>query len=170
MVPEYRAARFTALLAARLESLPLAGPVQRMELTAGRLRRFLATSGGLWAPGEQGGHEGIVGEQGTPVGVDDGDPGGLDPEIPRRVGGEEAGLLGAKAFFARDAAARRLGLVINLEARGGAGRTMMFETSAGNGALVAAGGRTESRSNCKTPMGTSFGHLVVEQRVSTTDA
>jgi protein ImuB len=55
VVPEYRAARFTALLAARLESLPLAGPVQRMELTAGRLRQFTAHSGGLWAPGEQGG-------------------------------------------------------------------------------------------------------------------
>jgi len=55
VVPEYRAARFTALLAARLESLPLAGPVQRMQLTAGRPRRFAATSSGLWAPGEQGG-------------------------------------------------------------------------------------------------------------------
>ena len=55
VVPEYRAARFAALLAARLESLPLAGPVQYMELTAGRPRRFLASSGGLWAPGEQGG-------------------------------------------------------------------------------------------------------------------
>jgi protein ImuB len=55
VVPEYRAARFTALLAARLEALVLAGPVRRMELTAGRLRRFLATSSPLWAAGEQGG-------------------------------------------------------------------------------------------------------------------
>lgn len=55
VVPEYRAARFTALLAARLEALVLAEPVHRMELTAGRLRRFLAASAPLWAAGEQGG-------------------------------------------------------------------------------------------------------------------
>jgi protein ImuB len=55
VVPEYRAARFTALLAARLESLPLAGPVRRLEVTAGRLRSFTAGSHGLWRPGEHGG-------------------------------------------------------------------------------------------------------------------
>lgn len=55
VVPEYRAARFTALLAARLESTQLAGPVRRMELHAGKLRRFMAHSAALWAPGEQGG-------------------------------------------------------------------------------------------------------------------
>ncbi len=55
VVPEYRAARFNALLAAKLETLPLAGPVRRIELTAGRLRRFLATSAPLWTPGQHGG-------------------------------------------------------------------------------------------------------------------
>jgi protein ImuB len=55
VVPEYRAARFAALLAARLESLPLAAPVRRLELAAGRLRGFTTTSGGLWRPGEHGG-------------------------------------------------------------------------------------------------------------------
>lgn len=55
VAPEYRAARFTALLAARLESLTLAEPVRRMELTAGRPRRFTATSTPLWAAGEHGG-------------------------------------------------------------------------------------------------------------------
>ncbi|MEJ0100553.1 MAG: DNA polymerase Y family protein [Pseudomonadota bacterium] len=55
VVPEYRAARFTALLAARLESLALPAPVHRMELTAGRLRRFHATNASLWTPGEHGG-------------------------------------------------------------------------------------------------------------------
>ncbi|MGC4028066.1 MAG: DNA polymerase Y family protein [Steroidobacteraceae bacterium] len=55
VVAEYRAARFTALLAARLESLRLDQPVRRLQLTAGRLRRFAAASGGLWQPGEQGG-------------------------------------------------------------------------------------------------------------------
>ncbi|MET0280117.1 MAG: DNA polymerase Y family protein [Steroidobacteraceae bacterium] len=55
VVPEYRAARFAALLAARLEATAIAGPVRRMELTAGRLRRFIASSGSLWGPGEHGG-------------------------------------------------------------------------------------------------------------------
>jgi protein ImuB len=55
VVPEYRAARFMALLAARLESLPLKGPVRSMELTAGRLQRFVASSAELWTPGEHGG-------------------------------------------------------------------------------------------------------------------
>jgi protein ImuB len=55
VVPEYRAARFSALLAARLEALALPEPVRRMQLTAGRLRRFVAASGELWTPGEHGG-------------------------------------------------------------------------------------------------------------------
>lgn len=55
VVPEYRAARFTALLAARLEATVLTGPVRRMELIAGRMRRFVTRGAGLWAPGEHGG-------------------------------------------------------------------------------------------------------------------
>ncbi len=55
VVPEYHATRFAALLAARLEALALAGPVRRMELIAGRPRRFVAANGSLWAPGEHGG-------------------------------------------------------------------------------------------------------------------
>jgi protein ImuB len=55
VVPEYRATRFAALLAARLESTAIAGPVRRMELSAGRLQRFIASSGSLWGPGEHGG-------------------------------------------------------------------------------------------------------------------
>jgi protein ImuB len=43
------------MLAARLEALPLAAPVRRFELTAGRLCRFTAASGQLWQPGEHGG-------------------------------------------------------------------------------------------------------------------
>ncbi len=49
---------------------------------------------------------------------------------------EEAGLLGAQAFFASDPLAGRVGMVINLESRGDAGRASMFETGPGNGALV----------------------------------
>lgn len=50
--------------------------------------------------------------------------------------GEEAGLLGARLFFAQHPLARRLGLVVNLEARGSSGPALMFETGARNGALI----------------------------------
>jgi hypothetical protein len=50
--------------------------------------------------------------------------------------GEEAGLLGANAFFAADPLAARAGFVINLEARGGGGRAAMFETGADNGGAI----------------------------------
>jgi protein ImuB len=55
VVPEYRAARFAALLTARLESLPLTAPVQGIEVTGGRLRSLVTGSHGLWRPGEHGG-------------------------------------------------------------------------------------------------------------------
>jgi protein ImuB len=55
VVPEYRAARFAALLAARLEALSLPEPVRHMELAAGRLQRFVAASSELWKHGEHGG-------------------------------------------------------------------------------------------------------------------
>ncbi len=60
VAPEYRAARFHALLAARLESLTLSEPVRRLELTAGRPRRFIASTAPLWAAGEQGGAPGAT--------------------------------------------------------------------------------------------------------------
>lgn len=47
--------------------------------------------------------------------------------------GEELGLEGAAAFFGRDPLARRVGAVVNVEARGGGGRTSMFETREDNG-------------------------------------
>lgn len=50
--------------------------------------------------------------------------------------GEEAGLLGANAFFRRDPLAKRIGFVINMEARGSAGRVQMFQTGAQNGETV----------------------------------
>jgi hypothetical protein len=51
--------------------------------------------------------------------------------------GEEAGLIGARAFFDDDPLAKRIGAVINLDTRGGGGRTYMFETGQGNGATIA---------------------------------
>ena len=47
--------------------------------------------------------------------------------------GEESGLLGARAFFARDPAARRIGFVINMETRGAGGRVQMFQTGRDGG-------------------------------------
>lgn len=55
VVPEYRAARFNALLAARFESLSLPGPVRHVDLAAGKLRRLPGDSAALWQPGEHGG-------------------------------------------------------------------------------------------------------------------
>lgn len=50
--------------------------------------------------------------------------------------GEEAGLLGAHLFFAEHPLRGRVGMLINLESRGGGGRANMFQTGPGNGALI----------------------------------
>jgi hypothetical protein len=50
--------------------------------------------------------------------------------------GEEDGLLGASAFVAENPAAQDVRLAVNFEARGNAGESQIFETSAGNGRLV----------------------------------
>jgi hypothetical protein len=52
--------------------------------------------------------------------------------------GEELGLQGARQFFAADPLLSRIGAVINMEARGGGGRTTLFETSANNGEAIEA--------------------------------
>lgn len=50
---------------------------------------------------------------------------------------EELGLDGARAFFGGHPLRDRIGAVVNLEARGGGGRAMMFETGQGNAETVA---------------------------------
>jgi len=50
--------------------------------------------------------------------------------------GEEPGLLGAEAFVADHPLAKRVAVVVNAEARGTAGPSLMFETSNGNGPLI----------------------------------
>ena len=50
--------------------------------------------------------------------------------------GEEDGLLGASAFAAENPAAKDVRVAVNFEARGNAGASQMFETSAGNGRLA----------------------------------
>lgn len=52
--------------------------------------------------------------------------------------GEEAGLIGARAFVDAHPLATEIAVVVNLEARGTCGRAHMFETSADNGWLVNA--------------------------------
>jgi hypothetical protein len=59
--------------------------------------------------------------------------------------GEELNLDGARAFWGGHPLRDRIGAVVNLEARGGGGRAMMFETGRGNAGTIAlfarAGGR-----------------------------
>ncbi|MBL0915287.1 MAG: M20/M25/M40 family metallo-hydrolase, partial [Sphingopyxis sp.] len=54
---------------------------------------------------------------------------------------EEAGLIGAAAFAAHDPLAKRVGAVINMEARGTTGGANMFQTSTPNARDAAAIGR-----------------------------
>ncbi|MBS0471451.1 MAG: M20/M25/M40 family metallo-hydrolase [Proteobacteria bacterium] len=50
--------------------------------------------------------------------------------------GEEAGLLGASAFVTNPALRDRVGVVVNVEARGNAGPSLLFQTSPGDGPLI----------------------------------
>lgn len=58
--------------------------------------------------------------------------------------GEEAGLLGAEAFV-RTPAAKEVGVVINLEARGSSGPGLMFQTQHANGAWIPLFAKAVSR-------------------------
>lgn len=57
---------------------------------------------------------------------------------------EELNLDGARAFFAAHPWRDRIGAVVNLEARGGGGRAMMFETGPGNAGAIADYARATS--------------------------
>jgi len=60
---------------------------------------------------------------------------------------EELNLDGARAFFGDHPLRDRIGAVINLEARGGGGRAMMFETGKGNAETVALFARAAARAD-----------------------
>lgn len=49
---------------------------------------------------------------------------------------EELGLIGAQEFFTQHRLAKRIGAVVNVEARGSRGRAFMFQTSPGNAELI----------------------------------
>jgi hypothetical protein len=92
--------------------------------------------------------------------------------------GEEAGLLGARAFFAGDAEypqpgvpqrpadpeAARIGTVLNFEARGAAGRTYLFETGPNNAGLIEAFGRAVA-----SPSASSLARFVYDRMPNGTD-
>ena len=68
--------------------------------------------------------------------------------------GEEAGLLGARAFFkSGDPLLKHIGEVINLEARGGGGRVAMFQTGDQDGAHVGLFRRAVSNSTVNSLTG-----------------
>jgi len=58
------------------------------------------------------------------------------PVIALFTDGEEAGLLGAAAFVEDARWRARAGIVINVEARGSKGQSLLFQTSPGDGALI----------------------------------
>jgi hypothetical protein len=63
---------------------------------------------------------------------------------------EELDSSGALAFFRHDPLARRVDVVINLEARGGGGRAVMFETGEGNGAAMRIFARAVGRPSAQS--------------------
>ena len=73
--------------------------------------------------------------------------------------GEEAGLFGAGAFFARDPLAGHVGFVINMEARGNGGRVQMFETGRQNGAAIDLFRRTAHRPSASSLSGFIYAHM-----------
>jgi hypothetical protein len=60
----------------------------------------------------------------------------LHPVMAVITDGEEGGLLGANAFLQNDALKARVGAVVNVEARGTRGPSLLFQTSAGDGRLI----------------------------------
>lgn len=78
--------------------------------------------------------------------------------------GEEAGLLGANAFFGSDPLRRRVGLVLNLEARGDSGRALMFQTGRDNQALIRAYAR-----NVRSPASDSLMVTIYKRMPNDTD-
>jgi Peptidase family M28 len=64
--------------------------------------------------------------------------------------GEEAGLIGARAFLQNDPMAGQVDAVVNLEARGVTGPALMFETSRPNGSAIAAFARSARRASANS--------------------
>jgi len=78
--------------------------------------------------------------------------------------GEELGLEGAKAFFAGDPRRAHVGVIVNMETRGGGGRTSMFETGGDNGAMMHLFGQAVRR-----PVSTSLSVFIYQHLPNSTD-
>lgn len=96
----------------------------------------------------------------------------LVAEPPGRLGlaflftdGEEAGLLGARAFVDEHPLMARVGVLVNLEARGTGGRSLLFQTSGpGNAGLLA-----EAAAALARPAASSLFAAVYERLPNDTD-
>jgi NADH:ubiquinone oxidoreductase subunit 6 (subunit J) len=78
--------------------------------------------------------------------------------------GEEGGLLGAHAFTSEHPWAKDVGLVLNFEARGTHGPSIMFETSRNNGWLIGEFARAAPH-----PVATSFAYEIYSRLPKDTD-
>jgi len=78
--------------------------------------------------------------------------------------GEEPGLLGAETFFARDPLRDRVGVVVNMEARGDSGRAAMFQTGADSGDLIRL-----YAGNARQPTANSLAAAVYKRMPNDTD-
>lgn len=77
---------------------------------------------------------------------------------------EEPGLLGAHAFVAEHPWAREVGLVLNFEARGSSGPSILFETSEQNGKLI-----EEFSKAAPHPVASSFAYEIYRLLPNNTD-
>jgi hypothetical protein len=78
--------------------------------------------------------------------------------------GEEPGLLGAEAFFSRDPLRDHVGVVVNMEARGDAGRAAMFQTGTDSGDLIRL-----YAGNAQQPTANSLAAAVYQRMPNDTD-
>lgn len=77
---------------------------------------------------------------------------------------EELGLNGARLFFEGHPLARRIGAVINMEARGSGGRAAMFETGRANGRMIEL-----YRASVARPFSNSLAVLIYELMPNNSD-
>jgi hypothetical protein len=94
---------------------------------------------------------------------------GTSEALPRPVvflftDAEEAGLIGASAFAASHAWSPQVGVVINVEARGTRGPSLMFETSGPSSALIPHLDRAAAR-----PFASSLSDLIYKYMPNDTD-
>ena len=73
--------------------------------------------------------------------------------------GEEAGSIGVRLFFNTDPLARRIGVVLNMEAQGTSGRAMMFQTGRGDGHMVGLFQRTATNPTASSLAGFVYSHM-----------